>query len=70
MKTVTINYYLVNGIIGKKVWGRNKKEIKEEFPELKNEKLLMVNSEKWQIGNNEKLIYGKNGRLRVVNVND
>lgn len=70
MKTVTINHYLVNGIIGKKVWGRNQKEIKAEFPELKNEKLLRVNSEKWQIGNNEKLISDKNGRLRVVSIND
>ncbi len=70
MKTVTINYYLVNGMTGRKVFGRNKKTIRAEFPDLKNEKLMKVGSEKWQLGDDEKLVIDSKGILRTTDIND
>ena len=69
MRTVTINYYLVNGMTGRKVWGKNQKEIKAKFPEIKNEKLMKVDSEKWQIGDDEKIVCASNGMPKAVSIN-
>lgn len=70
MKTIKINYYLVNGMTGRKVWGKNQKQIKNSLPQLKKEKLIKVGYDKWQIEDNEKIVCGNNGNPKVISLNN